>query len=334
MKKYWLTIIFALTAVAVIAIATVVVNVVVGNLAENNLIRIAEENTARDGAHIQSMMRMMGPTGAMADMGDMSPAGGAGMKQDSDSTMGSAAMQGIEQSMALTLESLAAPDGLPSMYASLVEGLNIVKFNLLDLDGTAVWSTDPSTIGVSEVENLAYKKATSGETSSQLVNDLDLVDFDGLSRRVDVVETLLPLRETPSGPIIGAMGIYRDVAGDVAIQVYDAKRAVLWTTVGTMGGLFIVLFGFIIVANVAMNRANRREVMVVEEARQTLEDRVRERTKELVDAQEQLVRTEKLAAIGQLAGQVAHGIRNPLGAISNAVFYLKRKAGRKRTGRG
>ena len=45
----------------------------------------------------------------------------------------------------------------------------------------------------------------------------------------------------------------------------------------------------------------------------------------LVDAQEQIVRTEKLAAIGQLAGQVAHDIRNPLGTISNAVFYLKGK---------
>lgn len=63
-----------------------------------------------------------------------------------------------------------------------------------------------------------------------------------------------------------------------------------------------------------------------------LEDRVRERTaeletanKELRETQEQLVRSERLAAIGQLAGGVGHELRNPLGAIKNAVYYIKGK---------
>jgi signal transduction histidine kinase len=44
--------------------------------------------------------------------------------------------------------------------------------------------------------------------------------------------------------------------------------------------------------------------------------------KELKDAQEKIVRSEKLAAIGQLASSVAHEIRNPLGVIKNAVYYF------------
>ena len=43
------------------------------------------------------------------------------------------------------------------------------------------------------------------------------------------------------------------------------------------------------------------------------------------ESQEQLVRGEKLAAIGQLAGGVTHDLRNPLGAIKLAVYYLKRR---------
>ena len=49
----------------------------------------------------------------------------------------------------------------------------------------------------------------------------------------------------------------------------------------------------------------------------------------LEDAQEQLVRTEKLAAVGTLASGVSHELRNPLSAIKNAVFLLKRKLSRK-----
>jgi len=49
------------------------------------------------------------------------------------------------------------------------------------------------------------------------------------------------------------------------------------------------------------------------------------KNEQLNDAQEQLVRTEKLAAVGTLASGVSHELRNPLAAIKNAVFLLKRK---------
>lgn len=57
---------------------------------------------------------------------------------------------------------------------------------------------------------------------------------------------------------------------------------------------------------------------------QGLENRVRERTAELERTQQRLIRQERLAVIGQLAGGLAHQIRNPLGAISNASFVLRR----------
>jgi PAS domain S-box-containing protein len=42
----------------------------------------------------------------------------------------------------------------------------------------------------------------------------------------------------------------------------------------------------------------------------------------LREAQERLIRQEKLAVLGQLAGGVGHELRNPLGAIKNAAYFL------------
>jgi signal transduction histidine kinase len=57
--------------------------------------------------------------------------------------------------------------------------------------------------------------------------------------------------------------------------------------------------------------------------REHLEELVQERTLELQEAQEKLLRQERLAVLGQLAGSVGHELRNPLGVISNSVYFLK-----------
>jgi signal transduction histidine kinase len=46
---------------------------------------------------------------------------------------------------------------------------------------------------------------------------------------------------------------------------------------------------------------------------------------ELTRSQEHLVRTEKLAAVGQLAASVGHELRNPLAAVRNAARYLRKR---------
>ncbi|MBN1840744.1 MAG: GAF domain-containing protein [Deltaproteobacteria bacterium] len=63
----------------------------------------------------------------------------------------------------------------------------------------------------------------------------------------------------------------------------------------------------------------------LEEARNNLEQRVEERTRELKEAHEALVRKERLAVLGQLASSVGHELRNPLGVIKNACYFLNMK---------
>jgi signal transduction histidine kinase len=68
----------------------------------------------------------------------------------------------------------------------------------------------------------------------------------------------------------------------------------------------------------------------VEDGYARLDARVQERTRELEatlhtlkETQESLVRREKLAMLGQLASGVGHELRNPLGVMTNAVYYLE-----------
>jgi signal transduction histidine kinase len=57
-----------------------------------------------------------------------------------------------------------------------------------------------------------------------------------------------------------------------------------------------------------------------------LEKKVEEKTRELKETQNKLLRSERLAVIGQLASMVAHDLRSPLTGILNANFFLKMKA--------
>ena len=54
-----------------------------------------------------------------------------------------------------------------------------------------------------------------------------------------------------------------------------------------------------------------------------LEKRVEERTKELREAQEELLLKERLAVLGHFAGSISHEIRNPLAAIDSSVYLLE-----------
>lgn len=69
-------------------------------------------------------------------------------------------------------------------------------------------------------------------------------------------------------------------------------------------------------------RGTARNVTTEVEAEIELERRVGERTAELQEVQEELLRKERLATLGQLTATVSHELRNPLGVIRNTMFTI------------
>ena len=71
----------------------------------------------------------------------------------------------------------------------------------------------------------------------------------------------------------------------------------------------------------------RKELMKTQqelaEMNQVLEMRVEKRTKELQAATQELVKSERLVTIGEMASIISHVIRNPLAVISNATRLIK-----------
>jgi PAS domain S-box-containing protein len=82
-------------------------------------------------------------------------------------------------------------------------------------------------------------------------------------------------------------------------------------------GYFVAVF-----ENITEQKAIEKKL---EEYSTGLELTVEARTEELREAQNRLLKAERFAAIGELAGMVGHDLRNPLTVIKNAVYYLKRK---------
>ena len=147
--------------------------------------------------------------------------------------------------------------------------------------------------------------------------------------------------------IIGWLMMTRIISLNIDLM-QATRNPISWITacilLSTLGSLMILSLGIIqnsLLASISTikkqtetlqitNRQLNKDIIKREEMQQKLnklntqlEQKINERTKALKVAQEELIHNERLAVFGKLAEGVAHELRNPLGVIANAIYYLQ-----------
>ncbi|MBV9290822.1 MAG: hypothetical protein JO222_00100 [Frankiales bacterium] len=164
--------------------------------------------------------------------------------------------------------------------------------------------------------------ATSGAPFSELVAAV----YAGTKVRADqLILSSAPARQVPlRGEVASAtspvgQGNWLLVAKAKHPLVGSAATAMPWAILAA--GLLVALLA----TGIVETMARRREYAdtLVAERTEELEHSMAE----LASAHDQLIRQERLAAIGELASTIGHELRNPLGVISNAVYLLRNDFG-------
>jgi two-component system sensor histidine kinase HydH len=172
-----------------------------------------------------------------------------------------------------------------------------VRANAFGFDGTMLWSTDKDLIGRRDADNPELQEALHGDLvvhSGSLGKQHDKREHEGLSQQTHYyVESYIPiLSDDKPYQVLGVIELYK-----VPVQLSAAiEEAVLQLWVACAGSA-VVLF---LALNGVVGRADRI---------------MREQQKKLSESQ-------ALSSAVELAGAVAHNLRNPLASIRTAAEMM------------
>lgn len=167
----------------------------------------------------------------------------------------------------------------------------VVRANVYSSDGSVLWSDDDRFIGHRFNPNPQLETALSGELAvTSGTSGKPLKPEHVFDKPVPFFsEMYIPIWDVGERRVVGVVEVYK-----VPLTLFDAIQEgnrLVWTSAG-LGGLFLYASLFWIVRRAA--RLIRHQ-------------------------QNQLVESETMAAVGEMASAVAHGIRNPLASIRSSA---------------
>jgi two-component system sensor histidine kinase HydH len=182
----------------------------------------------------------------------------------------------------------------------------IVRFKVYNTKAVVIWSDDKQFVGKSFPDNPQLRRALGGEVIANLGPLNEPESASGRNLTAKTVEIYVPVYSGNDRQLLGVFETYRR-ADSILQDVREARAVVLLAAAG--GGLLVYISLF---------------VMVRQAAR-----KIDEQQANLLKMQSELIASQRMGAIGEMAGAVAHGIGNPLSSIRAAaqVALLQGNAG-------
>ena len=135
---------------------------------------------------------------------------------------------------------------------------------------------------------------------------------------VDEVTRYYAYRQLEEFPLVVAIGMATE---DLASAVADFRQPA--HALAVLASVLILTATFLFTREALARQRLAESAARVRVMRDELEHRVVERTAELEAVQQELLRKQRLAVLGQLTGTVAHELRNPLATIVTTVTTME-----------
>jgi signal transduction histidine kinase len=200
---------------------------------------------------------------------------------------------------------------LDQSFNSLRSLSDFVHIKVFNLDDTIVWSDDPNLLGTKRTAHMEHlTRAMHGEiwaVFNPAIHDSNIFDLG--SEKPATIEFYVPLLHVTEGQtssVIGVLSLYRS-PGQLNKTIQHGLY-LLWSVIGTAGlVLFIALFKLF---NTVYSRQQKAELQF----------------SKLTADHQRLVQIEKLSAMGELVGEIAHQLNNPLVGVLNLTQLAEREA--------
>jgi two-component system, NtrC family, sensor histidine kinase HydH len=186
--------------------------------------------------------------------------------------------------------------GIESLFAELARMPGLGHANVFDTARRVVWSTNASAIGQDAGVNGELDGALAGqlEVESELLETTSFIKPEHAFLRNDArdaVEVYIPVQDG-GGRVVGVIELYM-LPEDLLNDVHEMTRFVWIACV--LSGLvtYLALVWLVMMAD-----------------------------RQIAQQQRTIVANESLVAVGDMASAVAHGLRNPLGAIRSSAELI------------
>ena len=186
---------------------------------------------------------------------------------------------------------------IEQLFGELSRMQGLIHANIYDSQRRIIWSTNRSAIGQTPGHNPELEQALRGDVAieSALTSPVHFFKPEHVfvpDAGRDAIETYVPVTD-PTGQVVGATELYQSPQTLIA-AIRTMTRAV-WLACAASGlAIFLALYGLAWQAD-----------------------------RQIAEQQRRLVASESLAAVGDMAAAVAHGIRNPLGVIRSSAELIE-----------